>query len=57
MVRAHVPKLLDALLVCFKDESWPVRDGEWTVVSVDTRDCGHYSLWTLESVDSGVSGH
>ncbi len=22
----HVPKLLNSLLVCFKDESWPVRD-------------------------------
>ena len=29
VVRPYVPKLLDALLVCFKDESWPVRDGEF----------------------------
>lgn len=27
VVGPHVPQLLDALLVCFKDESWPVRDG------------------------------
>ena len=24
--RPHVPKLLEALLDCFKDQSWPVRD-------------------------------
>ncbi len=27
-MRPFVPKLLDALLICFKDESWPVRDGK-----------------------------
>lgn len=26
-VRSHVPRLLDALKVCFEDDSWPVRDG------------------------------
>ena len=26
-VRPYVMGLLDALLICFKDESWPVRDG------------------------------
>ena len=26
VVMPHVPELLNALLVCFKDESWPVRD-------------------------------
>nr|XP_054758807.1 uncharacterized protein LOC129264874 [Lytechinus pictus] len=26
VVRGHVPRLLDTLLVCFKDDSWPVRD-------------------------------
>ena len=26
-VRPHVPLLLDALKVCFEDDSWPVRDG------------------------------
>ena len=31
VVRSHVPKLLDALLVCFKDESWPVMDGRFLV--------------------------
>ena len=28
VVRPFVPQLLDALLVCFRDDSWPVRDGE-----------------------------
>ena len=27
-MRPFVPMLLDALHVCFKDESWPVRDGK-----------------------------
>ena len=27
VVRPHVSRLLDALIVCFQDESWPVRDG------------------------------
>ena len=26
-VRCHVPDLLHALVCCFKDDSWPVRDG------------------------------
>ena len=26
VVMPHVPQLLDALIVCFKDDSWPVRD-------------------------------
>ncbi|KAK2178117.1 hypothetical protein NP493_558g01003 [Ridgeia piscesae] len=37
VVRAHVPKLLDALLVCFKDESWPVRDASCVA-------CGNFVL-------------
>jgi hypothetical protein len=24
-----VERLLNTLLVCFQDDSWPVRDGEW----------------------------
>lgn len=27
VVRPHIPKLLEALLICFNDDSWPVRDG------------------------------
>ncbi|KAK2162572.1 hypothetical protein LSH36_96g05027 [Paralvinella palmiformis] len=37
VVRPFVAKLLDALLVCFKDESWPVRDA--SCVS-----CGNFVL-------------
>lgn len=29
-VSAHVPDLLRALLLCFKDSSWPVRDAACT---------------------------
>ena len=28
IVRPYVPLLLDALHICFKDDSWPVRDGK-----------------------------
>ena len=31
MVRPHVAQLLAALLVCFNDDSWPVRDGEYSM--------------------------
>ena len=27
-VRPHVGVLLEAMIECFKDEGWPVRDGE-----------------------------
>jgi hypothetical protein len=27
-VRPHVERLLNTLLICFQDDSWPVRDGE-----------------------------
>lgn len=27
-VQPHVERLLNTLLVCFQDDSWPVRDGE-----------------------------
>lgn len=27
-VKSHVHSLLDTLLACFRDDSWPVRDGE-----------------------------
>lgn len=27
VVRPHIPELLEALLICFNDDSWPVRDG------------------------------
>ena len=26
-VRPYVPQLLTALIACFQDDSWPVRDG------------------------------
>ena len=28
-LRPHVSDLLRALICCFKDDSWPVRDGEY----------------------------
>jgi hypothetical protein len=34
-VAPHVPDLLRALLLCFKDSSWPVRDSACTA-------CGRY---------------
>jgi len=37
VVRPHVAALLDALLVCFKDESWPVRDASCVA-------CGNFIL-------------
>ena len=27
-VRPHIPSLVNTLLDCFKDDSWPVRDGK-----------------------------
>ncbi|KAJ4426515.1 hypothetical protein ANN_27329 [Periplaneta americana] len=30
-VRPYVERLLNTLLVCFKDDSWPVRDGELVI--------------------------
>ena len=29
-LRPHVKVLLKVLVDCFKDESWPVRDGMWS---------------------------
>ncbi|XP_071164390.1 uncharacterized protein [Mytilus edulis] len=36
-VRSHVPRLLAALLVCFNDDSWPVRDAACVA-------CGNFVL-------------
>ena len=33
-LRPHVPHLTSTLLDCFKDDSWPVRDGEYTSILV-----------------------
>ncbi len=33
-LRPHVPHLTSTLLDCFKDDSWPVRDGECTCTCV-----------------------
>lgn len=30
VVRPFIPQLLEALLICFNDDSWPVRDGMFT---------------------------
>jgi len=53
-VESHVRKLLDALIACFKDESWPVRDAacialggfvqEFPVASKDDHD-ELFQLW------------
>ena len=37
-LRPHVPQLTSKLLDCFKDDSWPVRDGECTCT------CSWYSI-------------
>ncbi|XP_064622843.1 uncharacterized protein LOC135485045 [Lineus longissimus] len=37
VVRPYVPSLLDALIVCFKDDSWPVRDASCVA-------CGNFIL-------------
>lgn len=34
-VRPYVQRLLTTLLVCFNDDSWPVRDGNFLVFSID----------------------
>lgn len=34
VVRPFVKGLLDTLLICFKDESWPVRDGLLIIVLI-----------------------
>lgn len=36
-VRPHIPRLLEALLVCFNDDSWPVRDAACVA-------CGNFVL-------------
>ena len=28
-LQAHVTRLMDALVVCFQDDSWPVRDSTY----------------------------
>jgi len=28
VMNSHIPSLLEALLICFSDDSWPVRDGK-----------------------------
>ena len=33
-LRSHVAVLLQALVCCFKDDSWPVRDGMLLVQSL-----------------------
>ncbi|XP_013398368.1 uncharacterized protein LOC106164872 [Lingula anatina] len=46
VVRPHVSRLLDALLVCFADQSWPVRDAACIA-------CGNFVLcFPEESRDS-----
>ena len=32
VVQSYIPQLLEALLKCFNDDSWPVRDGEASVI-------------------------
>lgn len=45
-VRSHIPRLLAALLICFNDDSWPVRDAACVA-------CGNFVLcFPDESKDS-----
>lgn len=48
-VSPHVPDLLRALLLCFKDSSWPVRDAACTA-------CGRYELGKASILAGYVTG-
>jgi hypothetical protein len=44
-VSPHVPDLLRALLLCFKDSSWPVRDAACTACGRYGRPCISCCSW------------
>ena len=47
-LRTHIGSLVGALLDCFKDDSWPVRDGE--LLSYDKRsiEWSQRNDWSIE---------
>ncbi|GFO50484.1 Arm repeat-containing protein, partial [Plakobranchus ocellatus] len=47
VVTAHVPRLLETLVICFNDDSWPVRDAACIA-------CGHFVLCFPEESHSSL---
>ncbi|XP_078313834.1 uncharacterized protein LOC111130281 [Crassostrea virginica] len=47
VVRPHIPELLEALLICFNDDSWPVRDAACVA-------CGNFVLCFPEESRSSM---
>ena len=47
VVRCHIPRLLEALIVCFNDDSWPVRDAACVA-------CGNFVLCFSEESQSSL---
>lgn len=43
-VRQYVTKLVDALSICFEDDSWPVRDGKPEFLAVENNNKVNQSL-------------
>lgn len=49
VVSPYIPKLLDALIVCFNDDSWPVRDGTHVWLNTLKRHCRDLLLYVAIS--------